>query len=81
MARNKHVKIQLTAGSPSMDVYTQQLMVTAMGEFISESDPQSDDCLVFEFSYKDHEGTVHQLNPYRVTRPASVRAVKEAAKQ
>lgn len=81
MSNSRRVKIQLVAGSPSMDEYTRQLMTTALGDFIAAQDPKPDDFLVFDFSFKDMNGDVHQLNPYRLTRASGIRAIKELAKQ
>lgn len=70
MSFNRRVKIQLTANSPMMDIYTQGLMTLAMGEFLSASNPQPDDSLEFDFSYLDKDGVLHILNPHRFVRGA-----------
>jgi hypothetical protein len=78
MGFNKRVKIQLTAGvSAAADVYTQQLMASAMADFLEAENPQPDDMLVFDFSFKDKEGVIHLLNPQRFVRE-QVRRIKQA---
>lgn len=68
MSNSKRVKIQLTADSHSMSLYSSQLMAEVTKEFFAAPDPKPGDYLAFDFTFKDKNGVVHTLNPYYVRR-------------
>lgn len=68
MSNSKRVKIQLTADSPSMSLYSSQLMAEVTREFFAAPNPEFDDYLVFDFTYKDKDGVVYTLTPYLIRR-------------